>query len=119
MDDVNNPLHKIADHITDNSGDGTVVVGPICWQPSDGTSAKIYSFIVATSDRQKGVRFNRITTAGNPGRVRADFIMALARRHVIIHDVDDELYMARLCEALWAGERISKIRQGLEARSTV
>jgi hypothetical protein len=33
----------------------------------------------------------------------------------VVHSVDDEVDMARLCEELWPGERISETRREVEA----
>jgi hypothetical protein len=37
------------------------------------------------------------------------------RRPLVIHSMDDELQMAKWCEMLWPGERITKLRKGIEA----
>ena len=34
---------------------------------------------------------------------------------ILIHDTDDELYMAKFCEMLWPGDRITQVRKAVEA----
>jgi hypothetical protein len=48
--------------------------------------------------------------------MRLSLLAALLRRKggVIVHDVADELQMVKLCEGLWPGEKISKIRKQIE-----
>jgi hypothetical protein len=47
---------------------------------------------------------------------RAGFLqMLMTRKPLVIHDVGDEVTMARLCESLWPGERVAKLRQAVEA----
>jgi hypothetical protein len=41
--------------------------------------------------------------------------MAQRKPPLVIIDIDDELKMARLCEALWPGERVTRLRKGVEA----
>lgn len=50
--------------------------------------------------------------------LRASVMLALVqRRPLVIHDMDDEIAMVRLCEMLWPGKRISKLRAAVEAES--
>jgi hypothetical protein len=46
---------------------------------------------------------------------RASFLrMLVTRKPLVIHEVEDEVTMARLCERLWPGERVTKLRQAVE-----
>jgi hypothetical protein len=114
-------IAEAAKQATDNALSGAndihVVLGPIVWRPSDGTSKHWY-FIIATSEADRGFRCDQV--GGNDREtvkeVRAGVLVELIQhRPLVIHDTDDELYMARLCEGLWPGKRIAKIRQQLEA----
>jgi len=111
-------LGKMVEHVRENADDLNVVIGPAAWQPSDGTTSKVWYFIVATSEKGRGFRCDQIVIAdsmGDPDETRRGFIAALVRhRPLVIHDTDDELYMARLCETLWPGERITGIRKSIE-----
>jgi len=98
---------------------------PLVWKPSDGKTSKVWYFAVATSEKRRGFRCDRITIGDGikPDDARQSFLLALTRRKdrksLVAHDTDDELYMAKLCEALWPGERITRLRKQIEAeRST-
>jgi len=109
-----------------DAGDPHVVVGPLCNQRSDGTSARRWYFCISTCDQDKCFRTDSVTLATAPGidpddiaameRTRAALIKQLAAYPPrVIHDVDDEIAAVRLCEALWPGERITALRQAVEA----
>jgi hypothetical protein len=109
-------LDAIVDHVLRGSNDINVVVGPKLCRPSDGKTSRVFYFVVATSEKARGFRCDQITLGEGMEEARAAFILALAQRKpIIIHDVGDELQMARLCETLWPGDRISKIRRQVEA----
>jgi hypothetical protein len=40
--------------------------------------------------------------------------MLVTRKPLVIHDAGDEVTMARLCESLWPGEQVTKLRQATE-----
>jgi hypothetical protein len=117
---------QIVDYALRGSSDRQVVVGPLLWRSSDGEASKIWYFIVSTCEKKRGWRCDQVSIP--PGDeedrelYRARVLSALATRHMtgrhrplVIHDVGDEVYMARLCETLWPGERISRIRKEVEA----
>jgi hypothetical protein len=108
---------QIVDHVLADMGDLSVVVGPLTWQPSDGTSAKRWYFTIATSDKNQEFRCDQIVVEEDSAEVdRLAVLLELVRRWpLVVHDTDDELHMARLCETLWPGERITKLRQAVEA----
>lgn len=113
-----NIMQKAADHVLRGANDINVVVGPLVWKPSDGTVSKIWYFTVATSEKRRGFRCDQITIGDGIQRdeARRNFLLALTRRKALVaHDTDDELYMAKLCEALWPGERITRLRKQIEA----
>jgi hypothetical protein len=111
-------VNDTASHLLNGIGDRQVVVGPLCWQPSDGASAKLWYFVVATAGKDHRFRCDQIIV---PDRIEGNSmryaVIAALTRHppIVIHDMSDELQMARLCEALWPGKRISKIRAQVEA----
>jgi hypothetical protein len=106
---------KMVDHVLSEANDICVVVGPLLWQPSDGTAAKIWYFIVATSEAGRGFRCDQITTPDGEADRTAFLLELIRRRPIIVHDMGDEVSMARLCEALWPGDRITAIRKRVEA----
>jgi hypothetical protein len=110
----------MARHVLEKSDDINVVIGPVVLAPI-GQDGPNY-FTVATSERDRGFRYDQISIGeGYDGAtMRLGLAMALARhKPIVIHDVDDELYMARLCETLWPGERITKLREAVEAERAV
>jgi hypothetical protein len=111
-------MQQAADHVLRGSNDINVVVGPLVWKPSDGKASKAWYFTVATSEKRRGFRCDQITIGDGIQRdeARQSFLLALTRRKALVaHDTDDELYMAKLCEALWPGERITRLRKHIEA----
>jgi hypothetical protein len=102
---------RFVDYILSDTDSLHVVVGPVVWHDSNPTEKY---FIIATSEAGRGFRCDRLSIADDGDRL-AVLAALFQRRPLVIHDCDDELYMARLCETLWPGERISKLRATLEA----
>ena len=106
--------------------DNQLVIGPICWKPSDGTVSKNWYFTISGCTAKKCwwtemVAFPPDWQDINLMKVmRADFAINLVAegtrlsRALILHDCDDELYAIRLCELLWPGDRVRKVRQEIE-----
>ena len=117
-------MQEFANHVLRGSNDINVVVGPLVWQPSDGKASKSWYFAVATAEKRRGFRCDQITIGDGIQRdeARMSFLLALTRhkdrKALVVHDTDDELYMAKLCEALWPGERITRLRKQIEAERT-
>lgn len=92
--------------------DDMLVIGPELWQPSDGETARQWYFIVAA--RRAG-RFTLdqiiIPEPGYRAVVLAALIQGPA---VIIHLMEDELDMAKLCEQLWPSARTRRLRPTIE-----
>jgi hypothetical protein len=98
--------------------DRNIVIGPTVWQPSDGRSARRWYFAIATCGAT-GIRLDQVCVAdkehGEASKAAVIADLTIVRPPLVVHLVDDELYMARLCETLWPGERISEIRAAVEA----
>jgi hypothetical protein len=108
-------IQQIVDHCLLGTNDINVVVGPLAWRPADGTVAKYWYFIVCTSEAKRGFRCDQVIVPEPDQDYRAAFILELARRKPkVVHDVDSELAMAKLCETLWPGERITNLRKRVE-----
>jgi hypothetical protein len=108
-------VEAMVEQILGGMTDRHVVVGPLLWQPSDGTASKRWYFIVGTGDAS-GARFDEVMVTEDG--LRYAFIAALiGHRPIVIHDVGCELEMARLCEILWPGERVSRLRRAVEAEA--
>ncbi|MGE0660438.1 MAG: hypothetical protein AB7O63_13145 [Reyranellaceae bacterium] len=109
-------LAQVIDHCLAGAVDLHVIIGPATWQPADTTEGRRWYFTVATCGPD-GFRCDQVVCGSRPDteRGRSAFMVAMmARLPRVIHDTDDELYMARLCESLWPGERISRLRRGVE-----
>lgn len=94
-----------------------VVVGPLMWQASDGVGgAKRWYFVVATSD-ERGFRCDMVNVDAQRREQMRMGVMAqlVQRRPLVIHDMGDEVEMARLCEVLWPGPGITALRKEVEA----
>jgi hypothetical protein len=100
--DLNCTLEEMVEHLLHDAGDIHVVVTPVVWHPTDGS----------TAGPDKAWRADRIMGGEEDRNI---LLMALAsRRPLVIHDMDDELQAAKFCEVLWPGERITNVRKGIE-----
>jgi hypothetical protein len=109
----------MAGHMLENADDISVVIGPVVRATVEDEPDY---FMVATSGDGRGFRCDQISIGnGFDGvTIRAGLVMALLRRKsVVIHDMGDELVMARFCEMLWPGERITKLRESIETERAV
>jgi hypothetical protein len=100
-----------------------VVLGPTLWHESNPEQKY---FVIATSERGRGFRcdqnefyrvaFRKILIADKHDRLRILRALVARKPALVIHDCEGagEVYMARLCEALWPGERISRLRAAVE-----
>jgi hypothetical protein len=131
----------IAAHICGlcSSSHGEIVVSPMVWFPGPAPGARDWSFNVSVGGRAgKGrVRWFSINIADldyEPApqihpliAAMADTIIAIRRpeartaiintlrqRGATVHDMADELDAIRLCERLWPGPKVTKIRQAVE-----
>jgi hypothetical protein len=125
--------------ILKGNDDVNVVVGPMLWQPADqGNGAKDWYFFVSVSkkgqwyslkiedpDYEPPGAINETLAAMcdaiveiRPLDARSMVLSALLRQKpIVVHDFEDhwsELAMTRFCETLWPGERITKVRKGIE-----
>ncbi len=91
-----------------------VVIGPVVWQENRGK--REWYFTLASGDPgffTLMVGFGE--DAGLADQCRASaFVSFIRRKPIVVHDVDDELAMARLCEAIWPCEKTRKVRAGIE-----
>jgi hypothetical protein len=108
---------QIAKFILRNTDSPHIVIGPATWQPSDGTAGKRWYVTIAASEADRGFRCDQIILSpDSPEDDRARIMAAfVAHRPLVIHDTADELYMAQLCEILWPGPAITRLRQAVEA----
>jgi hypothetical protein len=109
-------VDAIVDHCLEGANDCNVVVGPLCWRPTDGTSSRYWYFIVATSEKARGFRCDQVQ-GDEEDRMAVLLSLATRRPPLIIHVMDNEVDMARWCELLWPGKRISRLRKQVEAET--
>jgi hypothetical protein len=115
-------MKAVADYALGDAGEPCIVVGPCCYQPSDGRTARRWYFCISTCGPDKQFRTDSVTVDPSWGEgldgaeaARASFLrMLMTRKPLVIHDVGDEVTMARLCESLWPGEWVTKLRQAVE-----
>ena len=75
------------------------------------------------SSRGRGFRADQIIIGDDEldiatehrNNVIAAFVRFGIGRGLVVHDTGDELQMVRLCETIWPGERVTKLRQAIEA----
>jgi hypothetical protein len=122
--DMGEALSQIVTHVLEGSNDPQVVIGPLV-KPPIGQSGPDY-FVIASSEPGRGFRCDQISIGDGMGdgkECRSMVLGAFVRfgigRGLVVHDTDDELYMAKLCEAIWPGERISKLVKIIEAERAV
>jgi hypothetical protein len=93
------------------SGD-TIVFAPVTYTDkwgfhvgfSDETGFKLFGFRFDEQSRSDAERFRALIITGLIGSPLK-----------MIHDMDDEVQMLRLCEALWPCKRITDLRKEVEA----
>jgi hypothetical protein len=115
-------MEAVADYALRDAGEPCIVVSPCCYRPSDGIAAKYWYFCISTCGPDKQFRTDMVTVDPSWGEgrkaaetARARFLQSLmTRKPLVVHDAGDEVTVARLCESLWPGERITKLRQSVE-----
>jgi hypothetical protein len=107
---------SICDFLVAKAADRTLAIGPLVWQPSDGTSSKQWYFVVGSGDEAKQFHCDQIVVDSNtPEEYRLAVLTELfTRRPLVVHTFDDEVTMSRWCEALWPCEKSKRIRQSIE-----
>jgi hypothetical protein len=102
----------IAEFLVSKAADNTLAFGPLVWQPSRNGLSKCRYFIVGSADECGEFHCDQII-GGEDDRL-ALLAALVTLRPSVIHDFDDELQMARWCEALWPCAKITRIREQLE-----
>jgi hypothetical protein len=110
-------LNEIRENLVSGLKSQHVVVGPLVWRQSDGTTTKDEYFVIVRFTEE--VDFIKMAVGEQIAEARIarrQLIATLVAHHppLDIHDMEDELGMAALCEALWPCEKTSLIRSGVE-----
>jgi hypothetical protein len=109
---------ETAAYLLNDSVDRTLLIGPVSWRPSDGTSPRLRYFIVVGCDRTGKTFVDQLAAAteADTMEMRAGLMAALiARRPCVAIDFNDELQMAKWAESAWPCAKITRIREGIEA----
>ena len=92
-----------------------IVIGPVVWGPAGGR--RRWYFTIASAEAGEA-NFDQIGS-DEPKlteTARASLLLPLAQSPpIVIHDCDDEVEMARLCETLWPSAKTQKLRLAVEA----
>jgi hypothetical protein len=110
--------NRIAEYLLSDITSPHIIIGPLVWQPSNGITARRWYFTLARFTAEFGFDLFEVEVDSDDLLARSALKLALIQlrqRPIILHDVDDELEMAKLCETLWPSERISHIRASIEA----
>src|SRR6266700_3619292 len=107
-------LSEMVDQVLLDETSGHLVIGPLVWQP-DRDGKKTWYVMAAGADRD-GFRTDMLAFGDDrefAEGCRASIIDRIAIRGPrVIHDACDELGLARLCEAIWPGDKTRKARDG-------
>lgn len=109
-------MREVIDYLLANATDSQIVFGPIVWQPKPEGEGRRWYFMIATCGPD-GFRCDSISADDSVQLVedmRFSLMLAMVAPGRVLHDTDDELYAARLCETLWPGERITALRKTIE-----
>lgn len=113
-------VERFVVHLLDAAISPHVVLGPLVWCPAPGESAgKLWYFIAAVCG-PAGFRCQRLSADDEDlaAEARALTMMVMVDRVPrvprVLHDMDDELAMAKLCEGLWPSDRTRALRAAVE-----
>ncbi len=93
-----------------------LILGPVVWEENQGK--RDWYFLLASSDC---AGFFSLKVCVGADAELADQCRALAfgsflmRKPIVVHAMDNELAMARLCEAIWPCDKTREVRAGIEA----
>jgi len=118
VDDLARAIRLFVALQLDDETDRHAVLGPVLWRPrADNPAGKNWYFILATCGAGD-FRCHQLSTGHDQDladEARALAMMVLIERPpLVVHDTDDEVQMARLCESLWPGKRNGALRAAVE-----
>jgi hypothetical protein len=105
---------EIADYILSKAADVHVMIGPLIELMYDGTKPAIPYVAVCTGDADGQMHVDQIMCHDEAGKFGLKLAIIQRRRPVVIHDMDDELYMAKMAAALWPCAKARRILAGTE-----
>jgi hypothetical protein len=107
------------DRLLHHAPDGQIVVGPVVWQ-EDEDGNRTWYFVAFVAGPVDGCSPNGLVIEVGDDRARARdahaiFLVELASRpSLVVHAVDSELGLARLCDTLWPSEITAEWRKEVE-----
>lgn len=107
---------ELAGDLLTHAHDRQIVLGPVAWIKSEGETIWYFHAITGPEFQTHSVELED-GSKDEATAYRNAVVLAIARNQqggILIHDCDDELYAIRLCEALWPGEEVSRIRAAVE-----
>jgi hypothetical protein len=113
-------LRRFADSVLHGGGDApTVTIGPLVWGIEPGHDTKHWYFIVGSADARGNFRTDQLKIEKDDKALAEEtraalMLVFIERRPVVMHDFDDELAMARYCEALWPCDKTHRLRASVE-----
>jgi hypothetical protein len=86
-------------------------------QPATEPYWPAFYFVTGSADHEFFATQVGVSDRQDAEELRTAVMVALARKRtlLVIHGFNDELEMARWCEAIWPGERTRGIRAAIEA----
>ena len=100
---------EVASYILNKAADNQVIVGPLVFLSADETAETVSRLVVGTGDADGQYHCDLLFYLDADGRTA--LIQALAKPGITLHAMDDELAMARRCEAC---EKSRSTRRRLE-----
>jgi hypothetical protein len=107
-------VDSIVSYLVSKSADHIVLIGPLISRMVDGSFPMIPYVTVCSGDERGQMHADQIMYHDEEGR--ADLIFALMEhRPIVVQLCDDELQLARMCEAVWPCEKSTSVRRAVEA----
>jgi hypothetical protein len=94
-----------------------LMLGPVVWQIPAGSDRQQWYFVVGSGGRD-GFWCDQLGGTGkaDTAKIReAVRLRLLQSPPIVVHDFDDELEMAKWCEAIWPCAMTTEIRTTIEA----
>jgi len=116
---VDEVVADIIGEIQPPGADNLVAIGPLVEARDPGDAEAPFYFVTASADPEFFCLAVGASSPEHGEKVRQALVSALTRRRdpaLVLMDFDDELEMARWCEAMWLSADIKEIRATIEAQ---
>ena len=119
--DLTSILKRFADHVLHDTGRTPMIaLGPLVWGIEPGHDTRHWYFVAASINASGEVRLDQFKIPQDNRQLaeqtRTGLMFAILQRQppCVLSDFDDELALARWCEALAPSERTRRIRADIE-----